>query len=225
MESIHKKPRKGILSFFLLIVFAVGSCLGFYIRDNYSTITPVVKADTLVSEKIRQAELTIVQLDLKEYTFLSTDMKDNMARAIDTASKTYRIPVGLLHAILRIESGYQFQIDHPTVTIRVHGKLIKTHARGCGGIIWEIWADTLVAHGIATAPSDLYVPEKNILATACILRITTNQALSEKPTSSSVIREVIRRYFGAYSPAYEARMSQVMTDLWLKRISRDLLTE
>jgi len=228
-EEMKKGLGRLLITMSIIFALAVGGVIGHSIGiSSYVPVIEKLEAKVVATEreKEKEAELTFVRLDLQEYQHLSPEIRERMLAALDSASRKYRIPVGFLHAILRIESNYQFQIDHPKVTIKIKGKPVTTCARGLGGVMWDIWADSLKANGICNAVSDLYVPENSIMASAYILRYETDRTLSRSKNVSAynIIREIIKSYYGAYSAPYEARMMQVTNELWLKRIAKDLIT-
>ncbi len=171
-------------------------------------------------------ELELVKEDLQTYGTFSTRVQNIILSEIDSCSAKYRIPIGLLHAIFRVESEYRFNIDHPKVTITIKGKLITTHAIGIGGVMWAIWKDSLRYHNIASKESDLYLPDVNIQASAYILSDAIKQALRDKKSPKyNLLNRVVRSYYGAYSAIYMAKMERVTSDLWMKRITKTLLNE
>lgn len=170
---------------------------------------------------IRQAELAMIRADLDEYQDLSTATKNEFASAIAEVSQADTLPPGLLHAICQIESDYRFNVDHPVVTIKIGGKYQTVHARGVAGIIWEIWGKKLHTAGIAETSSDLYIPRIAIRSLGFILRVITNDEIS-KGNGTLIVRRIIAQYYGVVSPEYERKMKEVTSNLWLKRIARQL---
>lgn len=187
------------------------------IRDIPEKIRPFVDSTDL----IRLSEVHLIRLDLDEVNDLSTSTRDVIAASIYETSKEYAIPPALLHAIFQIESEYRFSIDHPTVNVKVNGKLTRTHARGLGGIIWDLWSDKLMSNGIAETSSDLYLPKVNIRATGYILRQIINEEVA-KNSDKWIVRRIITRYYGAQSVDYETKMKEATSSLWLKRIAREI---
>jgi hypothetical protein len=220
-----KHAKIPIIVLLVVLMFAGG----FFVRDqvgcsNSTVIQHVLPSyhDTLRTEDlVRRAEMQLIRLDLNEYPHLSTTIKDQMAQAILEASERYRLPPALIHAIIQIESEYRFNIDHPTVTLKVKGKMIKTSCKGLGGILWESWEDRLRAEGIAEKVSDMYLPRNNILAIGYILRTIIDDELA-KNRDGWIVRRVIAQYYGAPSAEYEAKMRSVTSNLWLKRIAREI---
>jgi len=198
--------------------------LGFHFpsRDN---VLPVTLGKRIDPEAARQAELELIRLDLNEYTHLSTNIKNEITTAISDASEKYKLPPALLHSIFQIESDYHFNIDHPTVTVVIHGKKVTTSCKGLGGILFEAWAEKLKVEGIAETATDLYMPRCNILATGFILRTIINDELaaSHGRADSWIVQRIITKYYGVKSPAYEAKMKQVTSNLWLKRMAREIV--
>ena len=166
-----------------------------------------------VCKEDKRYELAIIRDDLKEYD-LSENLSNVIIDKIEEASKKYKIPVMLLHAIFRIESDYKFWIEHDIITVKAQ----KTRAVGLGGIVWEYWADSLTHKNIAKTKSDLFLPQVNIEATAYILRVIVNSYNDKKIN----IREIIKRYYGVDDNVYYEKMLNVTSDLFIKRIEREL---
>jgi len=167
-------------------------------------------------------ELDLVKADLEVVGNLSPKVQNTIIEAINNSASRFKIPIGLLHGVFRIESDYRFYLNHPTVTIGVKGKQITTYAIGLGGVIWECWEDTLKKYKIAETRTDLYIPETAVLATACILRSIINDELP-KSNSYTLMGKIVRRYYGAYSEMYLSKMQEKTSDLWLKRMTMEIL--
>jgi hypothetical protein len=161
-------------------------------------------------------------LDLDEFP-LSPRIKDDVITALRLTSKEFGIPVSLLHLVIRVESDYRFNIDHKLVTIKVKGRDTKIQAKGLGGIVWELWADSLQTYGIAASSTDLYLPDVNIKAMGFILRDCLRKESGSDPNVSTIISRVVRRYFGAFSKDYEDKLLRDGGDFALRRIARDLV--
>jgi len=160
-------------------------------------------------------ELEIVKNDLKFYD-LSDEMQNTITEQIRVCANKYKIPVLLLHAIFRIESDYRFYVTHNIIYV----KGAQTNAIGLGGVVWEYWADSLIQRRIALAKTDLFVPEKNIEATAYILRTIVNRY-----KHNINIRAIIKSYYGEDNKTYYDKMLTVTSDLFLKRIEQQLRRE
>ena len=168
-------------------------------------------------------ELSLVNADLGMYDYISDVTKLTILTAMDSAHKKFPdVPIGLMHAITRTESEYRFWIDHPIVKVSVKGKLVTTNAIGLGGVIWDFWSDSLIAHGIAYNRSDLYIPNVGIMAEACVLHIIIKDVMSNLPKETSILSRIQSQYYGAYSNIYMSRMQQVTSDLWMKRMAREI---
>ena len=209
----------------LIGALLVALVLSFFVG---TTITPAPvnqKIDTSLVINY-ETDLDIVRQDLITYQKLSPTTIEEVLASIDAASKKWDIPVGLLHAIFRVESEYNFWINHPTVTVTVHQKRVRTQAIGLGGIIWEFWSDSLRKHNIAMTRTDLYLPEKNIEGSAAILRWITDAKLKKNSTTEyNLINQIISGYYGAYDKTYHSKMERITSDLWLKRIARMLFVK
>lgn len=167
-------------------------------------------------------ELRLVEDDLCTLE-ISKYVQSLILESIDSCSSKYNLPIGLLHSIFRVESEYRFYIDHPTININVRGSNVTTRAIGLGGIVWEFWSDSLRKHEIAESKSDLYLPEINIRAASYILRLMIDEESKKDSNSSIFLNRVVKRYYGAYSEEYMKKMERVTSDLWMKRMSKELL--
>lgn len=209
-----------------LLIFIMGSIVVLsFMLGRRSISTSVDKTTSIDTTFIvnHDTDLDIIRQDLITYQKLSPATIKTVINSIDSASKKWSIPVGLLHAIFRVESEYNFWINHPTVTVTVNGKRIQTQAVGLGGIIWEFWADSLAKYNIANTRTDLYLPKNNINASAAILRWITNVKLKKNTTTEyNLINNIISGYYGAYDKNYHKKMERITSDLWLKRIAKVL---
>jgi hypothetical protein len=169
-------------------------------------------------------EIALVKADLETYGYISNHVENLIIKSILDAHKHYNIPIGLLHCIFRVESDYKFNIDHPTVTVSVHGKRITTHAIGLGGVMWCFWGDSLKAHGIAQMETDLYLPDINIRASAYILSVYIKGELKNS-NQYNILDNIISKYYGAYNNLYMSKMEKITSDLWMKRMSKAILID
>lgn len=180
-------------------------------------------------------ELGIIKSDLETYNKLSDEVIEKILVALKETALKENLPVGLLHSINRVESEYQYNIVHPTVEVPVgkdkDGKpiFVKTNAVGTGGIMWVYWKDSLRNAKIAQTEMDLFFPDKSIRATGYILRWMINDELrlaskdsNYKLNPSNILRQVVKRYYGAYSEQYLARMQNITSDLWMKRMAFEI---
>lgn len=169
----------------------------------------------------RAVELGTVELDLQEFNKLSPERRKEIYCTIDTVSAKYKIPPMLMHLVCRIESGYNFWIEHPEVTVLVNNKHTPIRATGLGGVVWEFWSDTLKKAGIAQARSDLFMPAANLRATGLILGIFAEKAV-HMSNEENVLPVLISKYYGQFDKNYETLMVKYSSDLFWKRISREL---
>jgi soluble lytic murein transglycosylase-like protein len=217
--------RKVKIPLFVVLILSISYLLFLFVEWNYLSthykedVKQTLKNDFMINSI--NYELSFVKDDLLTYGYSERYLK-LVVSSMKKASEDYKIPIGLLHAIFRIESDYRFNITHPTVVIDYKGKKITTNAIGLGGIIWEFWGDSLKANNIADHEMDLYLPDVNIKASAYILRKLINQELSTNKQSFSMAN-IIRRYYGAYSQLYMEKMIRVTSDLWLKRITKEVI--
>jgi len=208
--------------FFLLTILAMLS--GYYLKPGASKVIKEkkIKNNIKTIDSLYSAETWIILNDLQTYNKLSENVIKDLVKSMYEASKTFDIPIGLLHAIFRVESEYNFWVEHKLIKITINKKRITTKAVGLGGIVWEFWSDSLKTHHIAFKRSDLFIIKNNINATAAILRWITNSLLISPNNKNDLINKIIKRYYGAYSSDYFKKMVRVTSDLWLKRISRIL---
>ena len=187
---------------------------------NNNDNNKITKDTVYINQTENTESLSIVRQDLITYNKYSNDVINDLVSNIDSASKKYNIPVGLLHSIFRIESEYRFWITHDPIT--VHGK--RTNAIGLGGVVWEYWADSLKKYNIAKVKTDLYLYKNNIFATAAILRWIVNDLQRDSTTTKyNIISRLVKSYYGANSKRYKDKLIKVTSDLWLKRITISLI--
>lgn len=168
-------------------------------------------------------ELDIVKADLETYGS-SKMFLDIAIPEIKSTSEKYKIPIGLLHAIFRVESDYRFNITHADVVVPVKGKSAKTNAVGLGGILWVYWGESLRSEKIAEVEQDLFLPNVSIRATGYILRYLIDSEIKAGGKNSyNILSNVVRRYYGAYSSLYMSKMQNYTSDLWMKRIGMELM--
>lgn len=198
----------------LLLLFIIFKYHSFYKSYN-------VKKESVVNNI--SYELEFVKEDLKTYG-ISERITNIITSSIEKTSKEFNLPIGLLHAIFRIESDYKFMITHPAVNILINGKQITTNAIGLGGVIWDYWKDSLQSKKIAMDKQELYLPDVNIRASGYILRFLINDEINKKHVYKyNILLRVVTRYYGAYSDIYLKKMEKVTSDLWMKRIAKELL--
>ena len=192
-------------------------------------LTVVVTTITLKSIKEKTVyvnsnyELDIIRADLNTYGS-SKMFLDIVIPEIKETSEKYRIPIGLLHAIFRVESDYRFNITHDKVVVTVKGNNVATNAVGLGGILWVYWGDSLRANKIAEVEQDLFLPNVSIRATGYILRVLINSEIKAGGKNSyNILANVVKRYYGAYNDQYVERMKNYTSDLWMKRIGMELM--
>lgn len=167
-------------------------------------------------------ELELVEDDLKTYNHLSNNVRQEILDSLYGAYRRFKVPIGLMHAVTRTESEYRFWITHPNVRVKIHGKRVATNALGMGGIIWEIWGDTLKYFDVAYNKSDLYMPGVGITAQACVLHLIIKEVMAGNVSISNIVPRVQAKYYGAYAKEYMARMKLVTSDLWIKRIAKEI---
>lgn len=170
---------------------------------------------TVVSEV--PYELQLVQDDLRTYGHLSQRRIDEYLRALREGYEEDNIPIGLTHAIACIESDYRHQLEHDRVKVSVKGKDTEVRAVGTGGIIWELWKDSLIAHNRALSRDDLFMPYDAVRSMTLILKILIKEEATKGRTD--LINRVLIRYYGAYSSLYYEKTIKVTSTLWMKRMN------
>lgn len=218
MQKLWDKVKSKIPKYTLQVIFIIIGIV-IFIGINLNT-----------SRLERSLELADVQAlgvvtdDLHSYKYLSENTIEDIIFCMKEASTKYEIPIGLLHAIFRIESDYKFWSTHKDIMIKANGTLTKTNAIGMGGVVWEFWSDSLQTNNIVNSKSDLYFPINNINATAYILRSIIDKKLnSNTANENNIIAKIIESYYGEYNKNYHNKMIQVTSDIWLKRISRVIM--
>jgi hypothetical protein len=181
---------------------------------------------TNVSSSIKEQvsyELELVKDDLETYGGISARMQNIIINSIKSSSEEYKVPIGLIHAILRVESDYKYWIDHPVIV--VNGK--QTCAKGIAGIVWEYWKDSLNVNKIAEMESDLYSPEVSIKGCAYILRVILNRVVNSNSSNVLALR-LAEGYFGngtwggTDATDYKNKLIRYTSDLWMIRMTRIL---
>ena len=216
------------------IWFVLGIALGMaiIIYANYDKLLSedLIKTDVakeiLVLAQSPPYELSLVEDDLKTYNHLSENTRQEILDSLYGAYKRFKVPIGLMHAVTRTESEYKFWLTHPTVTVSIYKKgkkeRVTTNALGMGGVIWEIWGDTLKHFNVAYEKSDLYKPGIGITAQACVLHLIIEDVMNDNTAIPNIVARIQSKYYGAYAKEYIARMKLVTSDLWIKRIAKEI---
>jgi len=201
-----------LLGFFIIIIISFFSDLELSIKVK-NVQDKIQKQSLLLPNNY---ELDLIRADLSTYGYLSKSTQNLIINALLETSTEFRIPVGLLHAIIRVESEYRFWIDHPPV-IR---KGQKVWARGLGGVMWYYWGEKLRKNKIAQNSSDLYLVDRNIKATGFILRniIKSGKNINQE----NIMSYIQKKYYGANSKNYIRKMIKVTSDLWMNRMAKEI---
>lgn len=190
------------------------------------TATTIINTDKKINEMEREKisflnkeikiDTAIVREDLITYGTFSKKYIDKIIERFLYVEDKYKIPIGLMHAIIRIESDYRWWLEHDIIFVNKQ----QARAVGLGGIVWEYWKKDLIRENIIEKRSDLFFVENNIEAIAFILRKFVNE---EKSISEdSIIDRLITKYYGAFSQEYKNKLTICLSDLWLKRIVKKL---
>jgi len=209
------------------LIMALGAIVGVTFYKVLQTPPPpaeviVNNVHSAVPTENPPYELLLVAEDLKMYDYVSESVRQLILDSLESANKRFKVPIGLMHAVTRTESEYRFWIDHATVTVTVRGKRVTTNAIGLGGVIWAFWGDTLSYFNVAHNRSDLYLPGVGIMAQACVLHLIINDVMSANTSIPNIVARIQSKYYGAYAREYIARMKLVTSDLWIKRIAREI---
>jgi len=216
--------NKLILKFIISIICAI--ILGYFFLRNYSKEVPILSDSNNISlPSVLESELMIIREDLDKYSYLSDKSKNEIVYAIEFASNKYNLPPAILHIIFQVESTYRFEIQHPQVTIFINKKPVKTYAIGLGGIVWDIWKDSLRFYGIANTFTDLYKIFENIQATGYILRTYINYEISKGTKEEEILIRALDRYYGTISPSYRSKIYKAVFDYWLLQFSKNLINK
>lgn len=210
-----------------IFVFLMLAMIFFYFSlfpNNYFKVRKIVHRKS-ISEQVKikySAGIEIIKYDLQTYNNISSKMIDVIIGGIEKSSAKYNIPVGLIHAIIRTESNYEWWIVHKQII--VNGK--KTKAVGLGGIVWEYWSKKLIENNIAKKRSDLFDPVININSVAYILsEIVKINIKNKKMTKWNVVDKIISNYYGVFNKEYKNKLIQYTSDLWMKRISSEIFNK
>ena len=213
---------------FLFILLGLFIGMTIMIVANYDKLLPIAADASIETDSIivfvnnPPYELALVEDDLKTYSHLSNNVRQEILDSLYGAYKRFKVPIGLMHAVTRTESEYRFWLTHPDVRVKIHGKRVSTNALGMGGVIWEIWGDTLKHFNVAYNKSDLYMPGVGITAQACVLHLIIAEVMADSVPVYNIVSRVQTKYYGAYAKEYMARMKLVTSDLWIKRIAKEI---
>ena len=216
--------RKIYISIFILSVIVLLSCVivfNYYFKLNINNIITTKDLNSSVDSvyiKLDSYELGLVRDDLNTYGYLSQTTIDEYLKTIEWCNKEDEVPIGLLHAVSRIESDYRFWVEHKEVRTMVNNTLTSIRAVGSGGIIWELWKDSLIYYNRASERSDLFLPYFSMKSTSLILKILIKSEIQKKQ-SNNIVGRVLIRYYGAYDKDYYDKTITVTSDLWMKRMN------
>jgi hypothetical protein len=241
---VYKDKEDSIYMLFILLLTCVIFILIVSSTECHSPTKPVGSAEYTAAALNDNYELDLVKADLDTYGTLSEKVKKLIIDNIADVHRNRHIPIGLMHCIFRVESDYRFNIDHPDVMVKVGqcktikgnsnnahldfpNRMIKTHATGMAGIVWYFWKDSLIANGIAEKESDLYLPDVSVQACGLVLSIQIKEIMSTSAVAPGhdLIDRLICAYYGAYCSLYRDKMQKITSDLWLIRMSKDILRE
>lgn len=183
----------------IYLIFAIGFIITIIAVFIYGTKEPEVIVENT------PVEITLMQEDLyTNYPALSSDIKHQIMDSILEESQKYNINPIILYAILHTESSFLYWKEHKPINIWKDGKKQQIKAVGLGGIVWEWWGDALRAKNICETRADLFIPEKNIAATAYIYNTLLTMPLHKK--AKNINESAMLRYFGGYYPEYPLKI-------------------
>ncbi len=219
MKALQFLKRRVFLSFYFIILIGIIIALTVSVVQYENLLNQSkIQLTQQFKKDIIDTDLEFVRQDINMYGYISPYVTDKIVKEIENSSKKYKIPIGMLHAIFRIESDYRFYITHSDVILKGGNKI---NAIGLGGVVWYFWGDSLIKNNIAQTMSDLYIPEINIKASAYILRIIINEEV-ESVNESDLLNRIITRYYGAYDKLYRDKTFIVTSDLWMKRMLNEI---
>ena len=211
--------------FILPIVFTAffASFLGMWIcKHNYKPqIKVITKTQTkTIVKKIKPNYIETISKedlvkDLKQYSYLSDEKRNELVNTIYQAAKKFNIPPIILYSIIASESSFRWWITHNPVTIKVNGKSIKTNAIGLGGVIYEIHGKDLKKANIIKAKGDLYDPIKNIYATAYIYKQYLK--FPKKKSAKTIYESALLRYYGGSYKSYVKKIQNQIGGIVLNK--------
>jgi hypothetical protein len=163
-------------------------------------------------------ELELVKADLETYGYLSERVIYEYLKGIQECYKEYKVPIGLMHAVIYIESDYRFWIEHDLVTLKELGYSVK--AVGAGAIIWELWKDDLLKVDSTLKKTDLFTPYIAIKCSGIIL----HKLITEETAKgyNNIVNRVLIRYYGAYLQSRYDKTVKITSELWIKRMNKYL---
>lgn len=162
--------------------------------------------DTLfinMQTEISQADI------LLNYEYKVNNIKKNQEKILNSILKystEYEISPIVLYSIIRTESQFKHNIEHPIVTLK-SGK--KVRAVGLGGVIWEFWGSKLKKEGIANSRDDLFKIEVNVAASAFVL--SEFLKLDQLKNTSSKLESALARYYGSAKAGYQNKIAKEMS--------------
>lgn len=211
--------------FIIFITFLTCIALSYFVGPitTINISSNQIDTVTVVREVNKAFELELINTDLKSYD--NREYSDRYVNIIlnshEKYSKEYNIPIGLGYAIGRVESDYNLESIHAPITIKsgkFKGK--TTRAVGLSGIVWEYNYKILQENGIETR-NDLFMPDINIKAMYIILNDIVKREI-ERNSEYTIINTIVRRYYGAYDHDYKNKLEKYTSDLWMKRIAKEI---
>jgi len=173
-----------------------------------------VPEEIIISENPHY-ELELVKADLKTYGYLSDHVIKDYVKAVEECYEEYKVPIGLMHAVITIESDYRFWIEHDLVTPKELGYSVR--AVGASAIIWELWKDTLINNKVADLRTDLFLPYVAIKSSGVILRYLIRDEAGKG--YDNIVNRVLIRYYGAYLQSRYDKTIKITSELWVKRMN------
>ena len=165
-----------------------------------------------------QSELISEDLRTYEKPKYSNKYIETLVISHQKYSREFNVPIGLGYAIGRVESENNPEAAHSPILVGEK----TTRAVGLMGIVWEYWADTLRYYQMAEERIDLFFSDVNVRAGYCILRSLIQQEFS-RAHKYNIVDRIVKRYYGAFDQNYRNKLTLYTSDLWMKRISKQIM--
>lgn len=177
----------------------------YVIRDFVSSepMNPDIPAEHI--DEVTQAQEREVEnlrhymhFDMSSTTRLPEELKTDIIQEVILQSQAYEVDPKLVYAVLFTESRFRNNVRHTPTYVKQLKR--KVQAIGMGGVVWDFWADYLVANTSLKKKSDLKNWRKNIEATAAILAFLSNYKMHPKAQDAKESAAI--RYYGLHSVDY-----------------------
>lgn len=162
--------------------------------DSIEHIDEVSKSEEVEIENLRH----YMHFDMSATTRLPEELKTDIIQEVILQSQTYEVDPKLVYAVLFTESRFRNNVKHQPTYVKQLKR--KVQAIGMGGVVWDFWADYLIANTSLKEKKDLRNWRKNIEATAAILAFLSNYKMHPKAQDTKESAAI--RYYGLHSVDY-----------------------